>query len=198
MKNEEKKVFKLEFVKYYPEVAKKYNLTPLETIVYWYIKAVIEFQKDNWNKPVCFTSSKTIGETLNKKPWSIDNAISKLKKLNLIEINNKYMAEYKRNSRYIYLPWEKPQRQRSKVDEIYDKVTFIDDEQAARGVLWDIIYHQNKTPDEIIAFLTDFPEERRWYDWETKWGVILVHDLRELLYSDEFLYDWAKTWREVV
>lgn len=146
--------FKLEFIKYYPEVAKKYRLSPTEALLFWLIITVIEFQAEINNNPVCFMSSKTMAKHIWKKTWSIDNAIKKLKDKWLIEIRNKYMYEYNRNSRYIYKPWTL-KRTWWKVTEFFDKHNMhcIERFHETEAIIWDILYKYNYTFDDLNQLL---------------------------------------------
>lgn len=140
--------FKLEFIKYYPELRETYRLAPLDILVYWYIKTIIEFQNNN----SCFATSKTIAKSLYASPQSIDNSINKLKKSKLIETDNPYIQEYNIKRRYIYLYGQRPRYARNQVDEFFDENDIIQDNAQTRAIVGNLIFKYDVLAEDIINF----------------------------------------------
>lgn len=145
------KPFNLEFIKFDPILKIKHKLTYTETLVYWYIKEVILFQKKHWNKWVCFTSSKTIWRNIWTTSWTIDKSVGKLKNLWLIEVHNKFIVKYNRNSRYIYMPWEAPKSSEDKVEYFFYEVShLLEDNKKTRAIIWSLLYKKWISSEELI------------------------------------------------
>jgi hypothetical protein len=109
------------------------------------------FQKNKGNKWVCFASSKTIWRNMWVTPWTIDKAISTIKNLGLIEVQNKFIVKYNRNSRYIYMPWEAPKGKEDKVEYFFYEVShLLDDNKKTRAVVWDFLYNKWISSEDLI------------------------------------------------
>jgi len=160
MKNGEEKWFRLEFIKFIPDIKQKYKLTTMDTLVYGFVTEVINFQKGVGNPPVCFTSSKTIGDNIGCATQTVDNAIWKLKKIELIEVQNTYVPSMNRRYRKIYLPWEAPTSKDDKVQEFIDTYGLVVDEYEIRAMIWDWIHNYNKDIHQIAEIMKDCYEER--------------------------------------
>lgn len=174
--------FRLEFIKFLPNIKKKYDLTYSETLVYWYITEVINFQKNKWNKWVCFTSSKTMWRNILIKPASVDNCVSKLKEKWLIEVQNKFIRKFNRNSRYIYLPWEEPKHKEDKVEYFfYEVADILEDNKKTRAIIWDLIYNKKIDEEELLEAVENL------FDYNI-WELINEISLRQL-YSDFTEYE---------
>lgn len=185
-----KKEFKLDFIKYYPDIKEEHWLSSLDTLVYWYIKAVIEFK----NNVSCFATSNTIAKTLKCNPWSIDNSINKLKKEKLIETTNKFIPEQKRNKRVIYLFWKALKKKFNEVDEFFEEYwDFLEDTKATRWIIWHLLFKLWKSPEEIIGFIN---EKMKSIDFS--WEIFNAEDLREIYlpYNEVVEYTWAWKLRE--
>lgn len=80
-------VFSPKFIPYYPEVAIKFSLTPIETLLFGFI----DFYKSNSSNRFYFTNDQ-LAEVLNCNPDTISRAISKIQKLNLIKTSHRIKA----------------------------------------------------------------------------------------------------------
>lgn len=148
--------FELNFIKFYHEIQKKYNLSPTETLIYWYITEVIEFQRRCGNTPVCFTLSSTIAQNVNCKPQTVNNAIKKLKDKWLIETRNSFVKETKRKYRHIYIPWEAPINRNDKVSQFFKTCSVVKDNERTRAIVGNWIYHHQKSGEWIMKKLYEF------------------------------------------
>lgn len=189
--------FKLEFIKYFPDIAMQYKLSPTDTLLYWLIIAVIEFQEKVNNNPVCFMSSKTMSDYIGKKTWSIDNAIKKLKDKWLIEIRNKYMHEYRRRSRYIYKPWVL-KTSWWKVEVFFKEYNVYNIEQyhSTEAIIWNILYKHNYTYNRLNNLLARFVSEYKTDSDELDARFLrqLYEDgLIEYYTSNEWELNWIQT-----
>ncbi|MFA5916967.1 MAG: hypothetical protein WC850_01880 [Candidatus Gracilibacteria bacterium] len=180
-----KKDFKLEFIKYYPEIKEKYGLSSLDTLVYGYIKAVIEFESN----VSCFATSNTIANTIKFKPGSIDNSINKLKKAKLIETTNKFIGEQKRNKRVIYLFGQGPKKKFNEVDEFfYYYGGLLEENKATRGIIGHLLFKLGKSPKEIEKFIYEKMESDD-YSGE----MFSVEDLREIYIPSNEVVEYSGT-----
>jgi len=75
----DKVIFSPEFIPFYLEEVERYKLTPLEWLVYGFIR----FYNKTKNKWFYFKSEQ-LAKILRASKWSIDNALSKLEKVGLI------------------------------------------------------------------------------------------------------------------
>lgn len=78
-------VFSPEFIPYYPEIAKEFELNATETVVYGFIRFYMSTGK---MKRFYFTSQQ-LAEIVNTTAGRIDNILSKLKRLELIKTSRK-------------------------------------------------------------------------------------------------------------
>lgn len=176
-----KKEFKFDFIKYFPELKESHKLSPLDVLVYWYIKAVIEFK----NNTSCFVTSPTMAKTLYCNPWSIDNSIKKLKDKKLIEIKNEYIQEYNIKRRYIYLPWTMPKwRAKNEVDYFFDKNDRIEDNPKTRAIVWNLIFKHNLDDENIMEFVEN--------KYDDKNAPLDENDLRDVYIPSEWLVEYQK------
>lgn len=71
-------IYNIEFIPYYPEVAKKFWLSEKENLLFWFIKFYGSIN------PINFTSEE-LSSLIGINPRTIDNIVSKLKKIGLIK-----------------------------------------------------------------------------------------------------------------
>lgn len=154
-----KNKFKLEFIKYYPTVQDEYWLSPVETLIFWYVTEVIEFQRGVWNKPVCFTASQTIADNLNCKSQTVNNAIRKLKDKWLFETRNRFVRKTRRKYRHIYLPWEAPINKDDKVQLFFDTYLVVKDNKKTRAIIGDWIYNHQMDIHKIVELINEYYDE---------------------------------------
>lgn len=86
-KENAKKLFSPEFVPFYMEEYERYKFSLLEWLVYWFIR----FYMKNWTGRFFF-SSDDLSQILHTSKWTIDNTISSLKKMWLIQTGQKIRA----------------------------------------------------------------------------------------------------------
>lgn len=80
-----KHLFTPEFIPFYPAVQKRYSLTPLETLLYGFLR----FYLSNGTGKFYFTN-KQLGGLLGAATNSIGNAVSRLRKLGIVKASYKY------------------------------------------------------------------------------------------------------------
>ena len=159
----QKERFKLEFIKFYPDIREKYELSPIEAILYGYIKQVIEFQRNVNKTPVCFTASSTMAQNIGCKTQSINNSIWKLKKKGLIEVHNKTWLSPEgktRKWRKIYLSWEAPKNENDKVIQFFETFPWVVEITPwTKSIIWDWIYKQNRDINYIYNLILEHYEK---------------------------------------
>ena len=190
------KKFKLEFIKFYPDIQYEYKLTDLDTKIYWYVKAVIEFQKGIWNEWVCYTLSKTMADNLHCKEQSINNSVMKLKNIWLIEVYNTTSKLWNRKSRKMYLKWEAPQNKDDKVSSFFGKYNIIYDNKINRKIIWDWIYNYKVKPETIIYILKDYTNNNNeLIDTEILrefYQLIISYTNNGYVWDEEKIQNWEK------
>ena len=80
----EENIFCPEFIPFYVEEVRKYNLTPTEGLVYWFVRFYTKI-KNNW----FFFKSEQLSEIIKVWAWTIDNCVSSLKQKGLFIVETK-------------------------------------------------------------------------------------------------------------
>lgn len=81
----EENIYKPEFIPYYISVAEEYKLTPLQTLVYWFIRFYT-------NKNKFYFQDEQIAEILWSTKGSISNTMTELEKKGIIIRNTKIIS----------------------------------------------------------------------------------------------------------
>lgn len=80
----EENIFCPEFIPFYVEEVRKYNLTPTEGLVYWFVRFYTKI-KNNW----FYFKSEQLSEIIKVWAWTIDNCVSSLKQKGLFIVETK-------------------------------------------------------------------------------------------------------------
>lgn len=170
--------FKLDFIKFYSDIKASNELSYSETLIYWFIRTVIENTKsenerrNNKNIPSCFCNSKTIAANIWVTEWTVNNCVKKLKDKWLIVVHNRYNKHTWHKSRVIYLPEMAPKEIYNEVDEFFDTNCRLLDFYGIsytlgnRAIIWDLIFNHGNSIKDIYKFLED-------YEWTCEWTEIL-------------------------
>lgn len=163
-----KLVFSPEFIPYYIAEQRKYNLTMVETLVYWFIR----FYMKNSQWRFYFTNEQ-LGSIIGIAEGTVNNVIKRLSDLNLIEKSQKMRVGWG-TIRFItrvncWIPIEyTPQCTPNTLHSAANKNKIKENKTKQGWILDFLLKEENK---ERISYTVISMLDRLWYtppDWETE------------------------------